>query len=197
MALHGFRHAVKWHEYTTVTVRPLGEFRAKSKTIAPWRQTKKLKIYKNDKGIYRFNPSTVVVELTMDKKKSWVLAGAQTDELLQHEQGHYNIYALAAREFERGTLALGGLSEKDLKSLYSSLFKSIKELMYQVDADYDDQLLWGTDGGEKESQQEMWNFHIDRQMNMAGGELVSIYQTQHMKRPSELYFPGLCGFDPI
>ena len=93
-------------------------------------------------------------------------------------------------------LGLHHATEKGLVEAYTELNNAIQQLIHQVNDDYDDQLLWGTDSGEKESEQAMWEFHIDRQMNGANGELVSIYQTPYMKRPSQPFFPGICGFDP-
>jgi hypothetical protein len=36
--------------------------------------------------------------MVVDRANSWVVEGYQSDSLLRHEQGHYDIMALDARE---------------------------------------------------------------------------------------------------
>ena len=76
---------------------------------------------KDDKGVFHFKPSSVFIQVSIDEVKSWVLRNSRSDELLQHEQVHYNISALAGRDLERRMLKLGGESVKALKASYAQL----------------------------------------------------------------------------
>jgi hypothetical protein len=43
----------------------------------------------------------VLVQVTLDRAVMWAVKSAQTAELLKHEQGHYDIVALVARDLYR------------------------------------------------------------------------------------------------
>lgn len=86
---------------------------------------------------YRVNH--VHVRVTLERAKMWAVASAQTADLLQHEQGHYDIVALLARDlFEELTGWNTAKPPKrfrkdvDLKRAADSLSRETRKLVARV-----------------------------------------------------------------
>jgi len=92
---------------------------------------------------------------------TWVVIGSQTDDLLKHEQGHYDLAGLAAREYARELLMLrdeGPLDPTLIRDRVKAMNDQIvSELALMNDA-YDDPIL-GTDHGVSRIQ-DRWNIFI-------------------------------------
>jgi hypothetical protein len=71
-------------------------------TSATFRANMKYTTKPDASGKIRFQD--VHVTVSMDRGASWVVSGKQTPALLNHEQGHFNITWLAARELCRKLL---------------------------------------------------------------------------------------------
>jgi|GEM_PF-1622275 len=71
-------------------------------TSATFRASMAFTTKADSKGMIRFQ--NVSVTVSMDRGASWVVSGKQTAALLNHEQGHFNITWLAARELCRKLL---------------------------------------------------------------------------------------------
>lgn len=175
MALNGFKYKVKWKDFTPRTSPPPGEDHY-AFTTAKAVTKGELKAYKNsDDGKYYIKSSSVVVEVKMVKSESWVLKDQQTDKLLKHEQLHYNISALGGRDLERGLLALSANSPAELLNKRDELAAKIQSLINKTNKEYDNNILWGTDHGRLELNQDIWEMYLSKLMNDPNGELKSIY----------------------
>ena len=82
----------------------------------------------------------VIVDLTIechfDKKRAWVKPDYQTDELLNHEQGHYNIGCICAMEFKKRLKEAVLTPEKhkeEIKALFDSTLKEFLEFEKRYD----------------------------------------------------------------
>ena len=175
MALYGFNHQIKWKDFTTRSSPPPGEDHY-AFTTATATTKGGLKAYKNsDDGKYYLKSSSVKIEIKMVKSKSWILQDKKTDKLLKHEQLHYNISALGGRDLERGLLALSADSPQDLIQKRDDLGARIQALIDKVNKEYDNNILWGTDHGRLELNQDIWAMYLSKIMNDPNGELKSIY----------------------
>ena len=177
MALRGFRYTLGWgKDFRILGTVPLGSHHS-AHTEAPVRGIGGLRASLGSDGSYRLRPDSVTILVRMDRDNSWVVRDARSDALLSHEQVHYNIAALGARDLERKLLALSADSPESLESERVRVEKEIDDLMESVNNDYDDDFWgFGTDHGTREFPQMQWKFHIDAQMNSPNGRLVSIYQ---------------------
>ena len=99
---------------------------------------------------------TVTVTVTLNKSNSWVKPGAKTDTLLNHEQGHYDIAALMARDFfidlmqlKSQTFTSSGLLQAELTRI-QNLYKP-----QTISDKYDD--TFETDHGRNSTNQSLWD----------------------------------------
>jgi hypothetical protein len=108
----------------------------------------------------------VSVRVTLDRPKMWVVPSARTPELLLHEQGHYDIVALLARDlfgeltgWESSNPPRRFRKDPDLKSAVARLSREALRLADYVSGSsrtvgvYDTQ----TDHGRKSAVQDKWN----------------------------------------
>lgn len=139
MAVTGFGRVLTWKDFPKV---------AKSKdpphlafTVAkPYADGKKITCVKGSCTALmaysvRFNPSL-----------SWVVntAAAQTPALLAHEQGHYDIAAIAARDMERAITATSAASQAALLAALRKLTDAILDEMDAMNKAYDGATTNGT-----------------------------------------------------
>lgn len=177
MSLHGFRHTLSWSsDFTERTEPPPDKEHLVAFTEAPAGTFGGMEIkYNSDSELYFFKPSKVKVKIQMDKSKSWVLGDAKTEKLKKHEQLHYNISALSGRDLERGLKALTADSPEELVSLRDNLTQEMQNLVDEINKEYDNTILWGTNHGRIDLHQEVWELHIKKLMNDPNGKLESVY----------------------
>lgn len=107
----------------------------------------------------------VKVEVKIDSSSTWVLAGVPTGKnqaaILKHEQGHFNIAGIAARDVEK---ALSNLRNADSAVLVADAALVADAIIADGDAKeekYDDTAAnGGTDHGNDAQQQATWNSKI-------------------------------------
>ena len=109
--------------------------------------------------------TTLSSTVTMSKAKSWVVTDKESSSLLNHEQGHYNITALGARDFMNGVLALEADTAKELTKAITDLANSTQSEINSVNSMYDDDPNCGTDHGTKADKQAQWDLRIKNAMN--------------------------------
>jgi hypothetical protein len=174
MALSGFKYTISWStDFDGLDSRR--DPKIDAFTSAPFTTGKKLQEFKSsDDSLYRFQTDSIDIQIKMDNKKSWVFKNAESDSLLKHEQLHYNVSALAGRDLERGLKKLSAASAKDLYDQAKSLLSSLQTLVTQVNAEYDDNKLSGSNHGNDAGNQTKWEMHINKLMNDPNGELKGI-----------------------
>jgi hypothetical protein len=87
--------------------------------------------------------------LQLDTANTWVIKGRTSDALLEHEQGHWDIFWMMAKEMER---ELQGLSNKEA----DSRFQAINEKYKNFNKQYEDE----TQHSRIASKQKEWNCKI-------------------------------------
>jgi hypothetical protein len=176
LALQGFNYKIKWSkDFTTRSNPPAGKEDLVAFTVATANSVGNPQAHKKDDGKYYIKPSTLTVQIKMNKSQSWVLSDSKTEKLLKHEQMHYNISALGGRDLERGLLALSANSVEELLRKRDELNAKIQKLIDKTNDEYDNKILWGTDHGRTGLHQEFWEMHLAKLMNDPKGELKSIY----------------------
>jgi len=99
-AMSGFPRNLTWQDFRPVQNSPAPP--AQAQTAARWSTTGWSVRAVN--GEYRVQGARVNV--SMDRHNSWAVAGGTNAALLQHEQGHYDITGLIARDLIRKILDL-------------------------------------------------------------------------------------------
>jgi len=102
--------------------------------------------------------------------ESWVIRGQEDDELLRHEQGHFDIVALSMREAAYLTSKLKGNSAGDLEKQKTAITAKFEKSMQAVSARYDEQ----TDHSRKAAAQRRWLRSIRKAKKKATGRLSDL-----------------------
>lgn len=166
MAINGFDTQISWTGFTKVASRPSGSDGDaytyavfSSNNIQPTRGEGKSIVVKS-----------ADISIVLNKSQSWSVDSKQSDELLKHEQGHYDITTLGAREVYN---SLFKLKEKNVKSLGDSIQALTNRVQKKIDdanKRYDEQ----TDHSRKRSEQEKWNKAITIEKQKADGTLDNL-----------------------
>ena len=150
MALNNFDPLIGWPEFTTVPSRPSGV-------------DEDAEIHVNSAVAYRTrgrgNAVSIMeapVNIITVIADSWVVSGKKTDDLLKHEQGHYDITALGTREFYNQLLNLTAESTHALGVKITALKERFQQMIDSCNIRYDTQ----TNHGLITSMQQTWNQRI-------------------------------------
>jgi Bacterial protein of unknown function (DUF922) len=163
-----FNKTIAWTDFTEKTVSPTQGRSAFTQAKWPF----SFDIDKNADG--KYIAKNVKVTVGMDTVKSWVVKDDESDSLLNHEQGHYNITALGARDFLNGVMDLEADTAKELQKAINDLQSSTQSEIKSVNSMYDDDPNCGTDHGTKADKQAQWDLRIKNAMNDPKGTLDSL-----------------------
>lgn len=150
MSLNNFDDIISWSQFSQLPSRPAGE-----DEDAHIHTAMKLNYDLGGKG-----KATIVSSATLDilvTPDCWVVSSEMKKDLLKHEQGHYDIQALVAREFYDKLLALSASSDADLKKKIRQLEAKFQQVTNSVNKRYDSQ----TDHSEITSVQQTWDKKLD------------------------------------
>ncbi len=166
MSLNNFSYSVSWSDFTSKPSRPHGEDEdARIKISYPYSYD----LGRNKNAIIvsaaEMNIGTVSVAC-------WAVSSQMSNDLLAHEQGHYDITALGAREFYNTLLTLSAKSEKDIKAAIKKENGKIQKKIDEVNKLYDDK----TDHSQNKSVQQQWNKQIAAEKQKPNGSLNSLPQ---------------------
>jgi hypothetical protein len=99
--------------------------------------------------------------LELDPLRSWVKKGKETNELLVHEQGHFNIGILCMNEMIRA-MQKTSFMQNNFMSLFSKIINEITSKYYVMGQQYDQETSHGT----RKKRQQKWNeFFTTQQVN--------------------------------
>jgi len=100
------------------------------------------------------------VKLELNEKFSWIKPGKQTNSLLKHEQGHFNIGLICQREiiklFNSTVFLRPGFNEQ-----IQNIFKSTMNKYFSLGAQYDQE----TDHSRNQPAQDKWNEFFTKELN--------------------------------
>ena len=166
MSLNNFTYSVSWSDFSTLQSRP-----TKEDSDAFIKVTMGYKYDYDQKG-----RSTVLTNLNVDiavlTNSSWVVEDKKTDYLLKHEQGHYDIFAISAREFYNSAEKLTATSPSELDKKVKQLHAKFDGKQKSVNKRYDAQ----TKHSDDKSKQGVWDKAINDQKQKPSGSIDNLPQ---------------------
>ncbi|MBK8786679.1 MAG: DUF922 domain-containing protein [Chitinophagaceae bacterium] len=100
----------------------------------------------------------VTIDLSLIADDCWVVTSRMTNDLLKHEQGHYDILAISAREFYNTLIGLSAATADALQRRVNQLKERFAQQVTQVDARYDSESQ--TNHGINTAIQQTWDQKI-------------------------------------
>ena len=115
--------------------------------------------------IVSIHVDTVKVELQTSyvlKGESWVSKERESDELLRHEQVHFNMAILCELEFKHG-VASTTLFLNDYRQKIDSVFNTVLKNIIELNVEYDNETnhMWN------QSKQQFWQTKINEKISKA------------------------------
>jgi hypothetical protein len=159
MTIRNFDRVLSWTDYTPVPTPRDPRFFAITDSGFTFNVSGRHRTKRTPSGALTFNPDAFLVTVTLDPLASWVLRGKDTPSLLRHEQGHYDISAIAARQFHDDALKVEARTEPDLRKAVRKLLDDTFALSKRVEAVYDDPTC-ATAHGNDVIQQPEWTLRI-------------------------------------
>lgn len=135
-----------------------------AETTAGYRADPQVSHTKKSSGNYEATIERVDTETYLDRSESWVRDGEQSDALLNHEQGHFDLKEVQAREVKDDLEGLSGEGSTK-RDAYDELDEKMRDRVSDIDDKYDkldkryDQ---ETDKGTDPQDQQSWDEAIDR-----------------------------------
>ncbi len=165
MALSGFNHSLQWSEFRTVNQRPAGvledaHIRTSYTSNFSLRQTGR-------EDCEVINPR---VTISIDRSNTWVVRGRASADLLRHEQGHYNITALGARDYYNQLVDLTAARCPSINTQAQTLRRQIQTQTDQTNIRYDTRTSHGTNA----TAQRTWDTRISSAMHSPDGTLSDL-----------------------
>jgi Bacterial protein of unknown function (DUF922) len=156
LTINGWPRTISWDEFQPLAVRPPGvneDAQIHSEVDQPSRVSV-MRVH----GVYRV--TAVTVTLRTVSEDSWVVTAQKSDELLSHEQGHYDITGLMGRDMGREIVAARARSRDDLQTQVTSTIGKYRRRAKELSDLYDAQ----TDHSRNRPAQKKWDDQIRRTM---------------------------------
>ena len=112
----------------------------------------------------------VDISIGLVKSDCWVVESKKSDYLLNHEQKHYDIVAISAREFYNALLKMSASSTHELQTMVTNLQENVQKRVAEVDARYDDQTKHSLD----KTIQDSWDKKIAAEKQKPDGSIDNL-----------------------
>lgn len=165
MGLEYFNYAVPWSKFKKVSRDPSGGT-MDAETVTEYEAKNMKAIKKGNAVVYE----SAQVKIFVNPQKSWAIKCHTNAELLKHEQGHYDISALAARTFYTGVLKLSAPDMNALEEASKKLNADMQTKIEDVNKRYDIQ----TGHSRNKTEQDKWNKAIEAEKKNAYGSLNNL-----------------------
>ena len=152
MPVNNFNYNLSWSDFTSRSINPSGEKEAAQ--IHPEMSFSNFQIGRKGNAVII---KDVDINISLVAADCWVVEKQKSEDLLKHEQGHFDILAICARDLYKAILALTGKSTKDLQTNIDKVKNSLGHRATLIDKQYDDR----TDHGIKSDVQTTWNTSIE------------------------------------
>lgn len=166
MSLNNFDNSISWSDFTPQSSRPHGE-NEDAFTKAMFRHN-----YNYTRNGNAIAVTDATVDITMVTAQSWVVSGQTTTDLLQHEQGHYDITALGAREFYNALIQLTARSVRELQTKISTAHSKYQHKINRANIRYDNQ----TNHSQNVQVQQQWDQSIATEKQNTNGSIDNLPQ---------------------
>jgi len=154
MAIRNWPSKVSWAKFKKIDTPPRGAGTdAHIEVLYSNPPGKRFKVVKEGKY---FRLANVHFVLKLVPARTWVVKGKESKDLLRHEQGHWDIVGLLAREYQREIKKLRGDSVSQLKARFRKLEARVQAKGERLNTGaglYDTQ----TDHGRNKAQQKRWD----------------------------------------
>lgn len=179
MALHGFDYVLQWSDFKQVDTPPPGEDgEDNTGQAAAVRAYASLDNVRTGIDPLRkeWHVSEADVSIQVDRERSWVLrkvvlAGdsAELRALLAHEQQHYNITAIGARDLYGKLLKMKAKYDtEDAGKIATAIVMEARRNTSTVNARYDGAMKCGTNHGLQVQNQATWEHRIAKALGARG-----------------------------
>ena len=152
--VEGWPRCLTWGDFTELASRPPGETedaQIHTETAGPDEAT----VERVGNGM---RVRDLTLALTVISTDTWVVGSQRTDRLLNHEQGHFDITGLVARDMARQILRARAQSLNELQRQVRRLIARYNNLADRLTNQYDRQ----TDHGRNQASQRKWNDQIQQ-----------------------------------
>ena len=164
MAVLNFNRTIDFSMFQKLDSRPSGE--TEDAQIASFFQTKNIKLARGKYKIASFD-----VDIYVERSESWIVKSFVGDaNLKNHEQRHYDIMAVGAREFHDEALKLEESSTTALQGALETLAEDIRSRTQEIQDRYDTQ----TNHGVNTSAQGRWNTTVASTKLNTSGKLADL-----------------------
>src|SRR5712692_6820168 len=102
MAVTHWPRGLAWSEFSDVGSRPSGVNEDAQISVTTDLPTSGIRVIRDGSAV---RIDDIEVPLAVQTTESWVVSGTKTDDLLSHEQGHFDLAGLVAWELYRGLMA--------------------------------------------------------------------------------------------
>ena len=152
--LVGWPRAIQWREFRNITARPSGvneDAQISSEGVPDTNIRPQL-----ENG--RFRIPAITIRLTIVQNDTWVVADKKSDDLLVHEQGHYDITGLLGRELGDALLAIRAADMAELQREVARILEHYRDQSEKLTKQYDET---DTDNGRNADEQQRWNKKLE------------------------------------
>ena len=167
MAVNNFTYSVAWSDFNQVPSKPNGV--TEDAQIHPEMSFSNFKLARKGKSV---TITDVDVNIALVAADCWVVAKQMSNELLKHEQGHYDILAISAREFYKSLIGQSASSVHDLQKNVTKMQAALATKTATVDARYDTK----TKNSQDKKEQQNWDKQIAAEMLKADGSIDNLPQ---------------------
>lgn len=152
MPLNGFDYSVSRSDFTSLTSRPTGQ--NEDAQIHPEMSFSNFQLARKGSAV---TVTKVDMNISLVATDCWAVSRQMTNDLLKHEQGHYDILALSARELYNKIIHMSANSPYELQVKVTDLQEKSAERVNEADERYDKQ----TEHGKNIKVQKIWDKKIN------------------------------------
>ncbi len=165
MPLNNFDYQLSWSDFSALPRRPAGV--DEDAQIHPEMGFSNFKLASKGRGV---TVSDVDIDINLVRSDCWTVEKAKSDDLLKHEQGHYDILALSAREFYQNVRTLTARSSHELQRQVTALANRMARRVKTIDEVYDNETKHSRDS----ANQQNWLKKIAIEKQKTGGSIDNL-----------------------
>jgi hypothetical protein len=163
--LTGWPRQIDWSEFQEVAQRPPGE-KEDAQISSNLEQPAEVGVARQGG---RFRLSAYEAVLSIDRLESWVVGSTKSDTLLAHEQGHYDITGVIARDLVRDLRALRATTTAALERDVKATIRRADDLAKRLNKLYDDQTKNSRDRDRQQKWEALIRNAIDNGARLTAG----------------------------
>ena len=152
MAVNNFDYSVSWSRFNELSARPVNE--KEDAQIHPEMAFSNFQVGKKGNAVII---KDVDIDIDLVRDDCWVVTSKKSTDLLKHEQGHYDILAICAREMYNAFLEITAKSTHDLQTKMEKVKTKLGDKVTVDDKRYDTKTNHGID----KTIQQTWDRKID------------------------------------